>query len=52
MGYRKVRCKRNSAMLAKLEEFVNKVRGKDYNLDLALLMKKDCEEDETENIPE
>ena len=52
MAFRKLRCNRNVSKLAKLEEFVTKARGRDYNLDLSILMKKTCEDDDTENIHE
>ena len=52
MAFRKIRCDRSISKLSKLEEFVTKARGRDYSIDLALLMKKTCEDDDTENIPE
>ena len=52
MAFRKLRCNRSLAKLAKLEAFVTKARGRDYNLDLMTLMKTTCDEDDTENIPE
>ena len=51
MAFRKVRCNRDLAKLGELEEFVNSVRGKDYNLDLATLFRK-TSTDDTENIPD
>ena len=52
MAFRKVRCGRDLGKLGELEEFVNSVRGKDYNLDLATLMRKTGADDDTENIPD
>ena len=52
MAFRKLRCNRNVDKLAKLEEFVTKARGRDYNLNLKTLLKKTCEDDDTENIPD
>ena len=50
MAFRKLRCNRSVTKLAKLEEFVTKARGHDYQLDLTKLMKKSCEIDDSENI--
>lgn len=52
MAFRKLRCSRSVQKLAKLENFVTKARGREYNLDLSILMKKTCEDDDVENIPE
>ena len=52
MAFRKLRCNRGVDKLQKLEQFVTKTRGRQYNLDLALLMKQTCEDDDTENISE
>ena len=47
MAFRKVRCARDLEKLGELEQFVNKARGKDYNLDLASLLRKTGADDET-----
>ena len=38
--------------LAKLEEFVTKTRGRDYELNLSVLMNKSTAGDDPENIPD
>lgn len=51
MAFRKLRCDRSLGKLSKLEEFVTKARGRDYNLDLSTLMKSTCDDD-TATMPE
>ena len=52
MAFRKLRCNRGVAKLAKLEQFVTKARGRDYELDLGVLLRKTCDDDDEDNIPD